>query len=243
MASDDDVRALVVQSANPDFFIAHFDVEVILGFDTTQPNERSDALNPFHQMCECVRTMPKVTIAKIAGRVGGGGSEFAASFDMRFGARETVKINQMEVGLGILPGGSGTQRLPRLVGRGRALEIVLGCEDLDATTAERWGYLNRSLPAADLDDFVDRLARRIAGFPPRAVALAKESILLSDAQGGGLQEEAFLFQELLRTPEATARMKAFLEIGGQTEEGELEVDQLVGRLSRERLRIGLRSVG
>src|SRR5205823_1653710 len=99
------------------------------------------------------------------------------SVDMRFGALGKTKINQMEVPLGILPGGTGTQRLPRLMGRGRALEVILGGDDLDAETAEKWGYLNRALPPDELGPFVDRLAYRIASFPAAAVALAKEAVL------------------------------------------------------------------
>ncbi len=109
--------------------------------------------------------------------MGGGGSELAASCDMRFGAIGRTIVNQMEVPLGILPGGTGTQRLPRLVGPGRAMEIILGGVDIDAVTAERWGYLNRALPPDELRPFVDALARRIAAFPAHAIALAKESVL------------------------------------------------------------------
>ncbi len=232
VAGDDEVRVLVMQSANPDFFIAHFDVAAILDFDISAPNERSDELNPFHQLCEGVRTMPKATIAKVAGRVGGGGSEFAASFDMRFGALGKTVVNQMEVALGILPGGTGTQRLPRLVGRGRALEIILGSDDLDAETAERWGYLNRALPAEELDAFVDGLARRIARFPPTAVAHAKAAVLASEQVHAGLVEEAYLFQELMRTDEAHHNMRKFLEIGGQTREGELRMGELCDELGK-----------
>ena len=141
---DPEVRVLVFRSADPDFFIAHFDVELILRFPTSGPVERETEHNAFHQMCERLRTMPKATICAIAGRVGGGGSELAASCDMRFGLLGKTVVNQMEVPIGILPGGSGTQRLPRLLGRGRALELILGGADLDAATAERWGYLNRA---------------------------------------------------------------------------------------------------
>ena len=95
--------------------------------------------------------MPKITIAQIEGRVGGGGCELIQAFDMRFGVVDKTVINQMEVPLGILPGGGGTQRLPRLLGRGRALEIVLGGEDLDAATAERWGLLNRAFAANEIE--------------------------------------------------------------------------------------------
>ncbi|MDX1383561.1 MAG: enoyl-CoA hydratase/isomerase family protein, partial [Thermoanaerobaculia bacterium] len=174
--ADPEVRVLVLQSANPDFFIAHFDVEAILAFPTDREPELEEELNDFHAMCERLRTMPKATIAKVAGRVGGGGSELVASCDMRFGALGLARVNQMEVALGILPGGSGTQRLPRLLGHGRALELILSSDDLDAETGERWGYFNRALPPAELDGFVDALAQRIAAFPAEAIALAKASV-------------------------------------------------------------------
>jgi len=227
--ADPAVRVVVFQSANQDFFIAHFDVAALLAMPIGEPARRAAELNEFHQMCERVRTMPKATIAKIAGRVGGGGSEFAASCDMRFGALGHAKVNQMEVGLGILPGGTGTQRLPRLMGRGRALEVILASDDLDAATAERWGYFNRALQPDALDTFVDRLARRIASFPPEAVAHAKRSVLNAESMPleDGLREEAFLFQETLRFDSAQRLMKRFLERGGQTRMGELRVGDLM----------------
>ena len=175
--------------------------------------------------------MDKVTIAQIEGRVGGGGSEFASSMDMRFGVIGKTIVNQMEVPLGILPGGSGTQRLPKLVGRGRAMEIVLGGDDLDAETAERWGYLNRIYAADQIDEKVGALARRIASFPAEAVRLAKESVNgYEQPIADGLADEAYLFQRLLRTEGAQKNMKKFLEIGGQTREGELRVGELGGAL-------------
>jgi enoyl-CoA hydratase/carnithine racemase len=156
------------------------------------------------------------------------------SFDMRFGVIGKTIINQMEAPLGILPGGSGTQRMPRLIGRHRALEVILGAADLDAETAERWGYLNRALPPEEIGSFVDALARRIASFPPDAVRLAKQAV--NGAAGPmdeGLQEESFLFQQLIRTPRARANMTRFLEIGGQTRDGELKVAELSGRLGQD----------
>ncbi len=233
VAADSRVRVVVLQSANPDFFIAHFDVEAILGFPTDGAPEREKEHNAFHAMCERFRTMPKATIAKIAGRVGGGGSELCESLDMRFGALGKTVINQMEVALGILPGGTGTQRLPRLLGTGRALVVVLGSDDLDAATAERWGYLNRALPPAELDGFVERLAKRIASFPAEAIALAKQSVRNAEALPlrEGLFEEAYLFQRSLRVPEAQRRMRRFLEIGGQTRDGELRVSELGAKLA------------
>lgn len=232
VAIDDGVRVVVFRSADPDFFIAHFDVEAILQFPTEGDPVRESTPNPFHQMCEHVRTMPKATIAEIDGRVGGGGSEFASSCDMRFGAIGRTVVNQMEVPLGILPGGTGTQRLPRLVGRGRAMEIVLGGVDIDAVTAERWGYLNRALEPTELRPFVDALATRIAGFPAGAIALAKQSVLNAERLplAEGMAEESFLFQQTLRDPKAQAAMRRFLELGGQTRDVELRVGDVVTEL-------------
>jgi enoyl-CoA hydratase/carnithine racemase len=173
---DESVKVVVFQSADPDFFIAHFDVEAILEFPVDTPAEKSMEFSDFHLMCERVRTMPKATIVKMAGRAGGGGNEFASSCDMRFGLKGKTVINQMEVALGILPGGTGTQRLPRLVGRGRAMEICLGSDDIDAETAAQWGYLNRVFDSAsELDSFVDSLSKRIACWPAEAIALCNAS--------------------------------------------------------------------
>jgi enoyl-CoA hydratase/carnithine racemase len=177
--------------------------------------------------------MDKVIIAQIEGRIGGGGSELAASFDMRFGVRGKTNVNQMEVPLGILPGGTGTQRLPRLIGRARAMELILSGDDMDAETAERWGYLNRIYEADEIGPAVQKLAHRIASFPVPAVRLAKQSVNQSDRPLlEGLFEEAFLFDQLLRTPEAKANMQRFLEIGGQTREGELRMGDLCEELGK-----------
>ena len=230
---DPDLSVVVFKSANPDFFLAHFDVEAILQFPTEGDAERSSEPNPFHLMCERLRTMNKVTIAQIEGRVGGGGSELVASMDMRFGVIGQTIVNQMEVPLGILPGGSGTQRLPRLVGRGRAMEIVLGGEDLDAETAERWGYLNRIYAAADIDQAVSDLAQRIGRFPQPAVRLAKASVNAAELPlAQGLSEEAYLFARTIRTAEAQTAMTKFMAMGGQTREGEMRVADLVDEVTR-----------
>jgi enoyl-CoA hydratase/carnithine racemase len=233
IAKDDAVRALVLRSDDPDFWLAHFDVAAIVDFPTAgvPALNREVGENFYHAMCELYRTMSKATIAEINGRAGGGGSELALSCDMRFGALGKTIINQPEVALGILPGGTGTQRLPRLVGRGRALELILGCDDLDAQTAERWGYLNRALPPTELRPFVDRLARRIASFPAPAIATAKRAVLAAEPSWErGLTLESHLFQVLLRTPEAPRAMKKFLASGGQTRDGEKRLGELCERL-------------
>ena len=228
LETDDTIKVVVFQSADPDFFIAHFDVSLILTFPADGPAQKATTLSPFHEMCERVRTMPKATIVKMAGRAGGGGNEFAASCDMRFGVRDKTIINQMEVPLGILPGGSGTQRLPRLVGRGRAMEICLAGDDIDAQTCEAWGYLNRIFASAEeMSVFVDDLAARIARWPAEAIALCKASINNAELPiEEGLLEEAYLFQQTLRTEGAQTNMRRAMAAGLQTREGESNMGQL-----------------
>lgn len=224
IAHDDSIRVVVIESADPEFFIAHADVNLIQMLPT-EPDTKPGELGAFHAMVDRFRTMDKVTIAKIAGRCRGGGSEFVLSCDMRFAALETAVFAQPEVSVGIIPGGSGTQRLPRLMGRGRALEVVLGCLDYTAELAERYGYINRALPLAELDGFVRSLALRIASYPAEALALAKRSVLLSDrGVEEALREEERLFYRSAATTEAKARMAAYLEAGGQTREVELALD-------------------
>lgn len=234
VAENDDVTVLILQSANPEFFIAHFDVATLVATDRSGPVEEPTALNAFDQLCERFRTMPAVTIAKIAGRVGGGGSEIAMACDIRYGALGHAIVNQMEVPIGILPGGGGTQRLPRLIGWGRAAEIILGGVDLDAETGERWGYFDRAMPLDELDTVTDVLAARIASFPPGAVRHAKTAMLAgARAFDSGLLAESHHFNQLMATPVAEATMQRFLDLGGQTLEGERQVDALSARAASE----------
>lgn len=213
---DPAVTAVVLDSADPDFFIAHADVELILTLPEEAP-PRPTELPMFHAMVDRFRTMPKATIAKIEGICRGGGSELVLSMDMRFAALGKAVLGQPEVAVGIIPGGSGTQRLPRLMGRGRALEVILGAADFPADLAERYGYVNRALPAEALGPFVEDLAYRIAGFPPEAIALAKAAVAAAEPSPiGGLIEEAHLFNQSVATPAARERMRAFLAAGGQT---------------------------
>ena len=232
LAADDQVRVVILRSANPDFFIAHFDVGLILKFPVDAPAPDA-GLSPFHRMCETLRTMPKATIAVVEGRAGGGGSEIALSCDMRFALRDRAVFNQPEVALGILPGGSGTVRLSRLLGRSRALEVVLGCDDVSAETAEAWGWVNRALPAAELWPHVDRLAARIASFPAHAVAAAKASVLRAEKEVvPDLLAEAVAFQGTLGGAGTRAAMESFMASGGQTPAGELRLGELAAELHR-----------
>ena len=221
VAQDDDTHVMVVDSADPDFFVAHADINMILQLSGDE-DAVAHALDGFHTFVDRFRTMPKVTIACIEGRARGGGSELALAFDMRFGTLGRTLLSQPEVAVGIIPGGGGTQRLARLVGRGRALEIVLGAQDLTADVAERYGYINRAFPEGEMRPFVDALAHRIASFPRGAVRLAKEAVSLND---GALREqlrgEAQLFARSYLMPDARARMQAFMAAGGQTRAVEL----------------------
>jgi enoyl-CoA hydratase/carnithine racemase len=229
LSDDGNVRVVILRSATPGFFIAHFDVGLILRIPADRPEPTE--LNEFHVMCELFRTMPKATIAVVEGRAGGGGSELALSCDLRFAALETAVFNQPEVALGIIPGGSGTQRLARLVGRSRALEVVLGCDDVDAEQAERWGWVNRALPADELWTFVARLAGRIASFPSHAVAEAKACVLRAEKDVvADLVAESAAFSRTLRGPGTRDAMERFLSSGGQTVEGERRLGELAGEL-------------
>jgi len=223
LAADDRVKVVLFRSADPDFFIAHADVTLIQSLPDEDPEDIVE-MSAFHKMVESYRTLSKVTIGVVEGIARGGGSEFLLSLDMRFGALGRCLLGQPEVALGILPGGSGTQRLPRLMGRSRALEVVLGCDDFDAATAERYGWINRALPPEELGPFVTRLARRIASFPAGAIALAKQAV--HEAEPGfapGLLYEQRAFAATLRSDAARERMKRFMEAGGQTRDVERDL--------------------
>lgn len=232
LKADDEVRVIVFESANPEFFIAHVDVNLIQQLPTSNL-QKPASLSFFHEMLETFRTMPKVTIGKIEGRARGGGSELLLALDMRFGAIGKAVLNQPEVASGIIPGGGGSTRLPRLIGRGRALEVIMSCEDFSAELAERYGYINRALPPEELSPFVDRLARRIASFPAEAIALAKTAV---DAGEGmptrdALLEEEHCMNQALATQAARDGMQAFLDAGGQTREVELELGDVISRMA------------
>lgn len=232
LSKDDEVRVVVLRSANPEFFIAHFDVAAILEFPINGEAVEEPELGGFDRMCEAYRTMDKVTIAELRGRVGGGGAELSSACDMRFGDLETFQWNQMEVPLGILPGGGGTQRIPRLIGIGRAMEVVLGADDVDAEIAERWGFLNRAMSGDSLSAYVDALATRIASFPPAAVREAKRAVNASVERSldEGLKYESYLFQVLLRDVDAQPSMRRYLDAGGQTRDVELRIGSVMGEL-------------
>lgn len=227
LAADDAVRAVVFSSANPEFFIAHFDVDLILRMPQDMPSP--DRPNDFQMIGEALRTMPKATFCAVRGRVGGGGAEIVASADIIFASPDAV-FCQPEVPLGIIPGGGGTTRLSRTVGRHRAMEIVLAGEDIDAVTAEKWGWINRVV--ADPVEHALAMAHRIATFPPDAVAAGKRLVLMAETGvTENLVAEGSTFGERIADPLARRAMENFMARGGQTREGELRLGDLAGDIN------------
>src|SRR5262249_16597759 len=169
------VKVVVFDSAVEGFFLTHYDF-LANPEDTTNLPPGPTGLPMLPDMLVRISRAPVASIALIRGRATGVGSELALASDMRFASREKAILSQFEVGAGIVPGGGPMARLPRLVGRGRALEVLLGADDVPGDLAERYGYVNRSLPDAELDEFVDALATRIASFDKRTISETKRFV-------------------------------------------------------------------
>ncbi len=234
LETDDEVRVVVFDSSDPDYFISHLDVTRLTEVPDI-PGAADLAANWHHFVTRLAR-VNVLSIASIRGRARGIGNEFALACDIRFASRERGVLSQGEIGFGAVPGGGGFEWLPKLVGRSRALEIMMGGEDFDADTAERYGWINRSLPDKDLDDFVDAYARRVAGFERGALATAKRLInerVAPPTEGELLQSFATIV-ELMHTPEAQARIAAMSKKGwSRATEVELNNPHYVGLLADE----------
>jgi enoyl-CoA hydratase/carnithine racemase len=173
--TDEQVKVVVFDSAVEGFFLIHLDFLANLD-DLAHLPHGPTGLHPWPEMLVRLSRSPVVSIASIRGRATGMGSELAIACDMRFASREKAILSQFEVGAGLVPGGGPMARLSRLMGRGRALEVVLGADDIRGDLAERYGYVNRSLPDADLDGFVDALATRIASFDKQTIMDTKRLV-------------------------------------------------------------------
>jgi enoyl-CoA hydratase/carnithine racemase len=227
---DDTVGAIVFESVDPDFFLAHYD----MASRAVPSSSLADAeLGPVQSAYVALSALPQVTIAKIKGRARGAGAEFLWACDLRYAARGAAILGQPEVGASLLPGAGGTQRLPLLIGRGRALEVILTGEDIDADRAELYGLVNRALDEDELDGFVAKLAQRVAHFPSAAIGAAKQSVdRASAASKPNLVAEGTAFRERLTDPETVRRIRAFLSQGGQTRAApELNLGDFVLELS------------
>lgn len=210
---DEQVRVVVFDSAVDGFFLTHYDFLAPPEATTSLPPGPT-GLAQLPDMLVRISRAPVVSVASIRGRATGVGSELALACDMRFASRERAILSQWEVGAGLVPGGGPMARLPRLIGRGRALEVLLGADDVDGDLAERYGYVNRSLPDADLDDFVEALATRIAGFDKRAIAETKRLVdvnSLPPDEEIGPEWDAFL--GALSRPETQARIATLFDRG------------------------------
>jgi enoyl-CoA hydratase/carnithine racemase len=225
----DAVQVLVLRSADPDYFVSHVDVTRIAEYREEAAKlvgEPSIGLLFRHLSASRL-----VTIAQIEGHVRGAGNELVLACDMRFAARESAIFGHPEVALGAIPGAGGVQHLTRLLGRGRALEVLLSAQDYDAELAERYGWINRALPAREIGDFVRSLAHRIAGFPPAGrLALKGRVNAIALAPLEDFRRDSDLFLECSRTPEARSRMAAAMKNGLQTRDAEMDLAKMVGEL-------------
>jgi enoyl-CoA hydratase/carnithine racemase len=228
--ADDAYKVLVFKSGDPDYFISHVDL-------TRIPEYRDEAakLTGVPSIALLFRYLSAsrlVTIAQIEGRVRSGGSEFVLACDMRFAARETAVFAQFESAFGQIPGGGATQYLARLMGRARALEVLLSAEDYDAEVAEQYGWVNRALPASALDAFVRSLAQRIAGFPAEGLLAIKDRInAITLAPTDDFRCDSDLFAEEVRNAETQRRIEAAMRSGLQTRQAEMEFANILDDLA------------
>jgi enoyl-CoA hydratase/carnithine racemase len=228
--ADDAIQVLVFKSADPDYFISHVDVTRIKEYREEAAKLTGEA--SIALLFRYLSASRLVTIAQIEGRVRGAGSEFVLACDMRFAARESAIFGQPEPGLGVIPGGGGVQHLARLMGRARALEVMLSADDYDAELAERYGWINRALPAKALDDFVRSLAHRIAGFPSAGQVVLKERVnAIALAPAEDFRRDSDLFGEGVLNPEAQKRIQAAIKRGFQTRDAEMSLGRLLGDLA------------
>jgi len=235
--ADESVRVIVAGSADDDFFIAHVDLGFMLHPETfadlSSVVDEGSTLNPMQALNLAFRSLPQVTIARLAGRLRGGGNEFAMAFDMRFAAIGRTWLSQPETRMGIIPGGGGTQLLTRLVGRARALEVILGGDLYDALTAEKYGWVNLALPADQIDSAVDAYARRVAALRPEQIRAAKQAVdaaLTATSLAEGMAQEGAALGAVYPAPEsAVERMRTAVEGGIQTREGELDLEASLDR--------------
>ena len=233
LETDEHVKVVVFDSAVEGFFLTHYDFLARLE-DTTSLPPGPTGLQPLPDMLVRLSRAPVVSIASIRGRATGVGSELALACDMRFASREKAILSQFEVGAGVVPGGGPMARLPRLMGRGRALEVLLGADDIPGDLAELYGYVNRSLPDSDLDAFVDGFATRIASFDKQATSQTKRfADVASLPPDFEIAPEWDVCLASITRPAAQKRIKTLMEWGfhkpGDVEE---RLGSYVGQLGR-----------
>jgi enoyl-CoA hydratase/carnithine racemase len=228
--ADDTLKVIVFKSADADYFISHVDVTRITEYRQEAAKLSSEASLGF--VFRHLSTSRLVSIAQIEGRVRGAGSEFVLACDMRFAARETAIFGQFEPAFGVIPGAGAAQHLARLMGRARALEVMLSAEDYDADLAERYGWINRALPAEVLGDFVRSLAKRIASFPVGGHVAVKDRVnAIALASPEDFRRDSALFLEGVRSSEYQNRLRAAMTRGFQTHDAELSLARMLSDIS------------
>jgi enoyl-CoA hydratase/carnithine racemase len=231
--ADDTVQVIVFSSADPDYFISHVDVTRIK--ENREPATKLTGEPSLGLLFRHLSASRLITIAQIEGRVRGVGSEFILACDMRFAARESAIFGQFEPAFGVIPGAGGAQHLTRLMGRGRALEVMLSAQDYDADLAERYGWINRTLPDDQLDDFVRSLAHRIARFPAAGHVVVKDRVnAITLPSADDIRRDSDLFLEGVRSPQYQELMQAAMKRGFQTRNGEMDLARLVGEINEHR---------
>ncbi len=223
LEADPDVKVIVFDSRDPDFFLAHYDILADKA-RTAALGRGPTGMPPWLDVLARLTRAPVLSIASIRGRARGAGSEFALACDIRFASAEKAILAQFEVGVGAVPGANPMARLAGLIGRGRALEVVLGADDFSGALAERYGYVNRAVPDAELDAFVDRFARRIAGFEKEALVETKGFVDQVSLPDDALFPPALdTFWRSVARPGTRARLTRLLEAGLQ-QRSDVEID-------------------
>jgi len=226
---DPDLKVVVFDTADPEYFIAHYDMA--RAGEKQRPPKASD-LPPFTDFTTRLSKASVVSIAEIRGRARGVGSEFALACDMRFASKEKAILGQPEVATGLVPGGGAIERLSRLSGRARALEIVLSSDDYDASTAERYGWINRAIPDAELDGFVETLARRISAFDKQTLSDAKRLLSRTGIpEASELLESRTVFISGATSKKTQIKVSKAIALGfGQQGDFELHLGQRLANL-------------
>lgn len=228
IATDQNIKVIIFESANPDFFLAHVDMHILEEKEIFEQLSAStpEGLNIFQTLGEIIRQQPQVTIVKLKGIARGGGAEFVAAADMSFASKEKGKLAQCEALMGIIPGGGATHYLPSKMSRNRALEIILGADLMDAETADRYGWINRAIADDEIDLFVENLAENIAALADGIIEATKKSLPLPvDRSPFILENEQW--QKTISQPAAGNIMAKALENGAQTIAGELNLEALL----------------
>ena len=233
LETDRHVKVVVFDSAVEGFFLTHYDFLAKIE-DTTSLPPGPTGLQPLPDMLVRLSRAPVVSIVSIRGRATGVGSELALACDMRFASREKAILSHFEVGAGVVPGGGPMARLPRLMGRGRALEVLLGADDIPGDLAELYGYVNRSLPDSDLDAFVEALASRIASFDKQAISETKHfADVASLPPDFEIAPEWDVCLASIMRPAAQERIRKLMERGfHQAGDVENRLGYYVGKLGR-----------